>query len=297
MCNDFATIVNGGLAGRSRANRLPWMFLVLATLALVATPLAAAPIVIPTDQFDNSVGKKYRLAFRSSQSRNAVSDDIDVYNAWAHTQAMNVPELADLYNHPDVVVGPGGWRPVASTDGLDTIPGNADDVNAIDNLDMATTGLNIELWFLNNTRLAANYEFMWGGTFEGAGKIYDLHGNHGGNKANFFINELGDEQHGPGAEDDTWTGTDQGGRQNRTSSWSPLGTQTTPGQSLTGTGGAIVSGPNWIFNGYGGANTNLYPMYVISPVIEIVPEPSSLVLLSIGVLVGLGRRRKKANAS
>jgi hypothetical protein len=277
------------------------MFLVLATLAVVATPLAAAPLVIPTDQFDNSVGKQFRLAFRTSQSRNAVSDDINDYNNWAHAQAMAVTEIADLYNqaiHPDVVVGPGGWRPVASTDGLDTIPNNADDVNAIDNLDMAATGLGIEIWFLNNTRLAENYELMWQGQFEGPGKIYDIHGNHGGNKANWFINEFGNVQHGPGAEDRTWTGTDQGGRQNRVSSWSPLGTQTTPGQSLTGTGGAIVGGANWVFNGYGGANTNLYPMYVISPVIEIVPEPSAMILLSIGALVGLGRRRrKKANAS
>jgi hypothetical protein len=298
MRNDFATIVNGGLGGRSRANRLRRMFLVLATLAVAATPVAAAVTAIPTDQFDSSVGAKYRLIFRSSQSRNAVSDDIAVYNTWAHIQATNVPELDGLYSNPDVFVHPGGWKAVGSTDGLDTIPNNIDDVDAIDNTDTATTGLNIPIWFTNNTRFAKDYESMWGGEFYGPGGIDNIHGNHGGNRANLIIDEFGNT-HGTnhGGVYTTWTGTDQGGRQSRTSSWSPLGTQTTE-FSLTNIGIGVGTGRSWIFSTYGGANTNLYPMYVISPVIEIVPEPSALILMSIGALVGVGRRRrKKANAS
>jgi hypothetical protein len=289
MRNDFATIVNGSLVGRFRASRLPWMFLILGTvyLALGAMPVAAAPVAVPT-AVDGVVGAKFRLLFRSGQTRDAASSDIEVYNTWIHAQAMAVPELAALYTRPDVVVD-GNWKVIGSTD----------DVDAIDNTDMTGTGLNIPIYFTNDTRVVPNYEVFWAGQFGGANDIDNV---HGGNRANIVINEFGDVQIGPDAISTTWTGTDVGGRQNRVTTKSPLGDATEPDGSLshrTGIGIAGGVGSTWLFSTYSNPNTNLWPMYGLSGVIEVVPEPSSLILISIGAFVGLvgTRRRKKANAS
>jgi hypothetical protein len=89
MHSRVATIVDSSLAGRIHAHWLPWMFLVVG-LVVIATPVAADPIVEPTGL---NPGDPYRLAFVTSTTGVATSKDIAFYNNFVTNVANGEPLL------------------------------------------------------------------------------------------------------------------------------------------------------------------------------------------------------------
>jgi hypothetical protein len=113
----------------------------------LATPGTAAMIyVVPTDL---NPGDQYRLAFVTSNTRNATSSNIDDYNMFVTTTANNQSRLAALGTT---------WTAIASTFTVDA------KVNTHTNPD--TDGPGVPIYLLNNTRLADDNNDLWNGDIQ-----------------------------------------------------------------------------------------------------------------------------------
>jgi len=100
------------------------MFAAVAGLALAPAPAARADpltgpggVMAPTGAHpvlprDWGVGDKYHLAFVSSSTHDAVSTDINVYNAWVQSQADAAGSIVKS-------AGAITWKAICSTSGMD----------------------------------------------------------------------------------------------------------------------------------------------------------------------------------
>jgi hypothetical protein len=116
-----------------------------AAALFVFIPLAAsaAPITVPTDL---SVGDKYRLAFVTSTTRDAISADIADYNAFVSAVAATVPELAALGTT---------WTAIGSTSLVDARDNTATN---------PTAAAGVPIYRLDDTRVADDNADLWDGT-------------------------------------------------------------------------------------------------------------------------------------
>ena len=126
------------------------MLLVIGTVLLVvaATPVAAAPITVPTSL---SPGDPYRLAFVSSITRDATSEDIADYNTFVTNAANAVQKLLDLGTI---------WTAIASTPSVDARFNT-------DTLPVSAGGpVGVPIFLLNDTLLVDNYDDLWDGSID-----------------------------------------------------------------------------------------------------------------------------------
>ena len=130
---------------------------------LVMIPnLYAAPVTIPPAL---SPGDSYRLIFTSSQLRDGISSDINVYNIFVQTVADAVPELSELGTT---------WRVIGSTAS----------VNAIDNT--ATTGVGVPVYRLDGVRVADNYTDLWDSSIDNLLNVDETGAPYSGSTGNVF---------------------------------------------------------------------------------------------------------------
>ena len=119
-------------------------FLLLLVALLSARQADSAVIVVPTSL---DPGDQYRLAFVTSNMRNATSGNIDVYNNFVTTAANTVPELVALGTT---------WRVIASTSAVDARTNTGTDPTP-----PGPTG--VPIFTLRDTKLAIDYDDLWDG--------------------------------------------------------------------------------------------------------------------------------------
>mgnify|MGYP001194902837 CR=1 FL=1 len=137
---------DGSLPCRFRANRLPWMLLVMG-LVVIATPVAADPIVVPTSL---NPGDQYRLAFVTSTTGVATSTDIADYNSFVTAAANLEPLLVALGTSWNVI---GGTLTVSARTNTATDPTPPGD-----------TG--VPIYLVNDTKLVDHYDDLWDGNID-----------------------------------------------------------------------------------------------------------------------------------
>ena len=115
----------------------------LVTAAALAVPLASQSPLPPPDL---APGQSYRIMALTHVATDATSDDINVYNSFAHQSAITVPELAALG---------GVWRAVVSTESV-----SARDNTGTDPTPAGSTG--VPIYRVDGTRIANDYDQLWG---------------------------------------------------------------------------------------------------------------------------------------
>ncbi len=228
--------------------------LAIAAAGISSSPALSAPITVPTDL---SVGDTYRLAFVTSANRNATSTDIADYNTFVTNVANAVPELAALGTT---------WTAIASTatvaarDNTSTLPS------------FAGGSIGSPIYRLDDERIADSNDQLWntGG--------FPFH-------APLAVTEQGSLLGGAPL---VWTGTIGDGQIATNSSF--LGA---PDQALVG----VATSTNF---GWVRATLDItrdlttHPLYGISGVLTVGPEPSTVSLLASGLVALAAARRRRA---
>ena len=198
-------------------------------------------------------GDTYRLVFVSEGTIAASSTDIATYNAFVQAEAASSTTYTNL--------GTVTWTAIASTA----------TVNAQVNTGTAS-GSSESVMLINGTTIVANnYGDMWDGAVD--------------NRINRTQNNISRQGNFPntpiwGSWTAVWSGTNGSGATS-----SALGTSTVRH-------GLMQDSLNmWITRSTSGDNTILLPMYGMSEVLTVIPEPSSLCLAGLGGLLLLRRRR------
>jgi hypothetical protein len=227
-------------------------------IVVIATPVAADPITQPTGL---NFGDQYRLAFVTSTTGVATSTDIADYNSFVTAAANLEPLLVALGTSWNVI---GSTLTVDARDNTGTSPSS-----------VAGGSVGVPIYLVNDTKLADSNDDLWDGSI-------DLPLN---------INENGDPY-----SDFVFTGTFFDG-------WvqeppRPLGFNGGAGEGPSAwIGNANSSAGAWMIGGTEEDQARLLPFYAMSEVLTAVPEPGSIILMSIGA-IGLngfgGRRRKRA---
>lgn len=233
-----------------------WIALVVMVPFLLSATAWAVPItLVPTGL---SVGDKYHLAFVTSTIRDALSSDIDDYNAFVNAAADAVgigPN--DFTSSP---IGAINWYAIASTA----------TVHARDNAMVSAP-----VYRLDDTLVATDFADMWDGALQ--------------NPLN--LDETGSFRAGWLA----WTGSLVDGFGSPTDFLGPHFPEHF--QCVTGHSSAyiLVSPSLWIAN-FSTYSYHDYAFYALSEELTVIPEPSTLVLMSCGLLGLLGicvKRRRK----
>ncbi len=130
----------------------PFLATVLVAALLACTTIAnvahAVPITVPTAL---SPGDEYRLAFVTTDSRDATSTGIGDYNAFVSGVAEAVTELDDLGTT---------WTAIASTTSVDAR------VNTGTLPSFGGGSLGVPIYRLDNQLFAADYDSLWSGDLE-----------------------------------------------------------------------------------------------------------------------------------
>lgn len=117
------------------------IFMTVVAVGMMATSALAGPITQPAGLV---AGDQYRLAFVTSDTRDATSSDIGDYNSFVNTIGL-------------AATGIGGWKAIASTSAVD----------ARDNTDTnptASVGVQIYLLDDGSTKIADNNADLWTGS-------------------------------------------------------------------------------------------------------------------------------------
>lgn len=255
-------------------------------------------------------GDQYRLAFYSAETITGESDDPNVYDAFATAQAQQNPALA----------ASSGWTAMVWVNTDSTLP-QAVDFNNIqpgesplssplirggyDDLTGGASigGAGVPVYAMNGTTAIArnNADILnnWSNPFAGDTNLrlasgstnLDSDGNlvtaSQGVNYSPYLNQfgLGDTANIHGAT--VWTG-------GFASPVNPLGNSIDPDTQTRGSNGssnANTAGRVW--NRFQAGTTTSLSVYAISPVLTVrnaIPEPSAIVLLSIGALALFARR-------
>ncbi len=224
------------------------VFLLAAVAALFVSPtfLPAAVVTVPTGL---RPGDQYRLAFVTSTTRDATSSNIAEYNAFVTAAANLNPALTALNTN---------WTAIASA--VDYHGGVIiSDVNAFTNTgtDPSINPIGVPIYTLKNSLIANTNSRLWSGSI-----ISPINIDESGNTINSFV----------------WTGTDSSGN-----SGYPTGSLGEESPVFFGYSG--LSNLDWAGEG-GGSPSRLMPLYAMSGVLTVVPEPSSIALAAFG-LIGL----------
>jgi hypothetical protein len=229
------------------------MFLVVG-LVVIATPVAADPIVVPTSL---NPGDQYRLAFLTSTTRDASSTDIADYNNFVTGVANTQPLLVGLGT---------SWNVIGST----FVPDGGTDARTNTATDPTPAGDNgLPIFLLNDTKLVDHYDDLWDGSID----------------VPFNINENGDAVSGSIR---VWTGTQPDGLSTATHMQ-----DFALGPEVAVTAEINTTNNTWI-NNFATATNQLHPMYAMSGVLTVPEPGSFLLISIGAVgLIGLGRRRRK----
>ena len=202
-------------------------------------------------------GDTYRLAFVTSGTTVATSTDIATYNAFVQSAASGSSAFANL--------GSVTWKAIASTA----------TTNVKDNTSTAS-GVGESIFLLNSTSSAStvfadNYADLWDGNAQQGRLRYTENGDlRQGNYPNTSI---------WGSWTAVWTGSDGAGSTN-----SALGISS-PRHGL------VNAEQQFWMSRSTAANSTELPLYALSEVLTVVPEPSTLGLIALSGLVLLRRRR------
>jgi hypothetical protein len=260
--------------------------LLVVGLVVIATPVAADPIAVPTDL---NPGDQYRLAYVTSTIGPTLSADIAFYNDLVTNLANSVPALQSLGTTWNVI---GSTRsPTGSTNPPGTGPTttwinarmNTGTTPTVGNADGASPGpvtggsVGVPIYRLDGIRIADDNNDLWDGSID----------------AFLNTNENGDFI---GNNRRVWTGSVTNGTGY---------TVDNQDRNLGSRGGAAHTGMTsrsdggWIVASGSGVNAQFH-FYGMSEILT-VPEPGSFMLASIGAIVLLGirsgRKRTKTNAS
>ncbi len=210
-------------------------------------------------------GDTYRLAFVTSGTILGTSTDISTYNAFVNAAADNSTTYSNL--------GDVNWSAIVSTSG----------VNAITNTGTATAIGGVSVWNMNDQIHANDYADLWDGSAQ-ARVQYDENSvkraTNNPDAAGFW------SSHGA-----VFTGTNGDGTANA----DPMGGDAS-GNIRYGLHSAEAN--FWTSRNSGdfdagGANEGFkLPLYAISDVLTVVPEPSSTALLGLGGIGLILRRRR-----
>lgn len=223
------------------------MFRISCLLFLTSLPCVAADLVRQPNGLQ--VGDQYRLLFTTSESRDATATEIEVYNEFVQSVADASP-----------VVGDWGleWKAVARTPAT-TAWGNSGTDPAENGLDRIPEEDRIPVYRVDGEQIWFDYQHMW--NFLNDVAFVDL-----------SVTELGTK-----AAPLVWTGTLDG----NVAGSSPLASET------PFLGESNSAGQPWNNGGFTDLRTELYPLYAISEVITVVPEPSSFSFALLSLLTVL----------
>lgn len=140
--------------------------------------------------------------------------------------------------------------------------GSTDTTSAISNA--GTSGTGVPIYALNGNLIAANYSALWGGGID---------------------NPIQTTQNDTTSTTFPWTGSTAGG-----ASRTPY---VALGDGSSELGSTIQTDYWWIEDG-DDIDTDARPMYALSGVLTVTPEPGSAALLALGAGVLLGWRRRSA---
>jgi hypothetical protein len=216
-------------------NRIVALLLFGVSFALAPESASAVPVTVPTDL---NVGDTYRLVFVTSTTRDALSSNINDYNAFVNGVAAGVPELAALGTT---------WKAIGSTASID----------ARDNTGTNPVNTGVPIYRLDDTRIADNNADLWNATIAAA-----LNTNESGATVNPTV---------------VWNGSNWDGI-----GWGVWALGGTSGLSEYGMSSILTQG--WVNSGLNNSSLQA-PLYAMSDVLTVVPEPSPL------ILAAWGRRR------
>lgn len=185
-------------------------------------------------------GDQYRLAFVTSEKRDATSSDINDYDQFVQAVADSAPEVGQWGLN---------WRAIGSTSEVDAR--DHTDTHPVDDV-------SVPIYLLDGTQLVDGYPSFWSPNLSRFGKTFD-------------INEFGEQLPAPDPDildgiNFVWTGTDGTGiaeAVGQRSFWL--------GEESVGLGEANRS--DWI-DGGATDSANLHHVYAISDVLVAVPEPT-----------------------
>jgi hypothetical protein len=199
-------------------------------------------------------GSQYQLVFVSAGTRDALSTNIDDYNSFVTEQAnLNL-------NLPSGIT----WSAIAST-------------STVDARDNAVTYDSIPIYNTSGQQVSDGTYHFWGGQDGPPGSIYTL------------WNSISSDQYGNNISADVWTGSKSDGTKYSSGGlgvW--IVSPSFPSEYESPVRGSSTSRTaTWISDTVqltsNPSNMNC-PLYAISSPITVIPEPSSLILLSIGII-------------
>ena len=191
-------------------------------------------------------GGVFRLLFLSSTTSGATSTDIRTYNTRVQTRAAA--------GHAAIRDYSAGFRAVASTAAVD----------ARDNT--ATTGTSVPIYWLGGTRLAHNYGDFYDGTWDDEQNVSD---------------ESGLAYIGLGNPQAVWTGSNDSGVEHFHSGVSrALGASTAERGGINNPARGVAT-PNPLYGNNASANTDRFPLYALSEVFTVGPNPARITDLAI----------------
>lgn len=203
-------------------------------------------------------GDTYRLAFVTSGTTDGTSTDIATYNTFVNTAADNSTAYGNL--------GSVNWFAMVSTATVNVKVNTGTD-----------SGVGEGTFLLNGTSNASevfanNYADLWDGNAQNGRLRYTENGDlRQGNYPDTAI---------WGSWTAVWTGSNGTGDTN-----SALGTAN-PRHGL------VNAEQQFWFNRSTAANTNTLPVYAMSEVLTVIPEPSVALLSGLGVMLLLRRRKR-----
>jgi hypothetical protein len=228
-------------------------------LALVTVSLALSATPVAADPIvvptGLNPGDQYRLAFVTSTTGVATSTDIADYNSFVTAAANLEPLLIALGTT---------WNVIGSTRTVD----------ARDNTSTNPTAVGVPMYLVNDTKLADNNADLWDGSLD----------------VPFNVNENGDTITGFAFTGTTTDGTPSNNPRNS------LGFNGVDGiANSVWLGDSRFAGITWTIGDATSDQTTTLPFRAMSGVLTVVPEPGSLILMSIGAvgLISFGRRRRR----
>ncbi len=194
-------------------------------------------------------GGVFRLLFLTSTKSAATDTDIETYNTFVQEAAAAGHDAIQPYRE--------GFRAVASTGAVDAVTNTY------------TTGTDVPIYWLDGNQIAHNYSDFYDGTWDEEEKVTD---------------ESGSAYGGLGSPEAVWTGSNDSGvehfHQGDASQSRALGAATAERGGINNPTRGVAT-PNPLYGNSSSANTDTFPLYAISEVFTVGPNPAVISELEI----------------